>query len=119
MDRPQTTHVEKPWGHFDQYALNTKCTVKILTCRPGQKLSLQRHAKRNELWVALDEGASVELDGKVILPSKGQEIWLPCGCSHRLGCVATAQEPVRIMEISLGEFDEDDIERLEDDYGRS
>ena len=118
MERPNTTHVEKPWGHFDQYALNTKCTVKILTCDPGKKLSLQRHTRRDELWVALDDGAFVELNGETVFPSKGQEIWLPCGSAHRLGCSDSAQGPARILEISLGEFDEGDIERIEDDYGR-
>ena len=48
MKRPETLHVDKPWGSFDQYALNTNCTVKILTCAPGQKLSLQRHSHRGE-----------------------------------------------------------------------
>ena len=80
MDKPTTLHVEKPWGSFDQYALNTPCTVKILTCNPGQKLSLQRHSHRGELWVALDPGV--------------------------------------VLEVSLGTFDEADIERLQDDYGR-
>jgi mannose-1-phosphate guanylyltransferase/mannose-6-phosphate isomerase len=118
MDRPNTTHVEKPWGHFHQYALNAKCTVKILACSPGQKLSLQRHSKRDELWVALDGRAFVELNGETIFPSEGQEIWLPCGCTHRLGCKESADGQARILEVSFGDFDEGDIERLEDDYGR-
>jgi len=54
--KPASLHVDKPWGSFDQFVLNTPCTVKILTCNPGQKLSLQRHRQRNELWVALDAG---------------------------------------------------------------
>jgi len=116
--RPRTLHVEKPWGAFDQYVLNTTCTVKILTCNPGEKLSLQRHSHRNEIWIALDDGAIIELDGKNIFPSKGEEIWLPQGSVHRFGCVASSAIPVRVLEISLGHFDENDIERLEDIYGR-
>ena len=119
MDRPETLHVDKPWGSFDQYALNTACTVKILTCGPGHRLSLQRHAHRDELWVALEDGAEVELDGKTMSPRKGEEIWLPRGSVHRLGCHASAGQPARILEISLGSFDENDIERLEDGYGRA
>ncbi|MFZ4513936.1 MAG: mannose-6-phosphate isomerase, partial [Geothrix sp.] len=68
MKRPETLHVEKPWGSFDQYALNTPCTVKILTCAPGQKLSLQRHSHRGELWVALDAGVVVDRDGEELRP---------------------------------------------------
>ena len=116
--RPASLHVDKPWGSFDQFVLNTPCTVKILTCNPGQKLSLQRHRHRNELWVALDSGVVVELDGKVLTPDKGTEVWLPLGSAHRLSCPASAAKPVRVLEISLGTFDENDIERLEDIYGR-
>ena len=119
MKRPETLHVEKPWGSFDQYALNTPCTVKILTCAPGQKLSLQRHSHRGELWVALDAGVVVDRDGEELRPVVGEEIWLPLGSTHRLRCDATTAQPVRVLEVSLGTFDEADIERLQDDYGRS
>jgi mannose-1-phosphate guanylyltransferase/mannose-6-phosphate isomerase len=49
----------------------------------------------------------------------GEEIWLPAGTSHRLRCDADTPHPVRVMEVSLGTFDEADIERLQDDYGRA
>lgn len=119
MERPRTLHVDKPWGSFDQFVLNTPCTVKILTCAPGQQLSLQRHGHRGELWVALDPGVVVERDGEVLRPAVGEEVWLPIGCSHRLKCDGTTTHPVRVLEISLGSFDEADIERLQDDYGRA
>lgn len=119
MQRPTTQHVQKPWGSFTQFILNTPCTVKILTCNPGQKLSLQRHQQRSELWVALDAGVVVELDSEVLTPDVGEEIWLPAGTSHRLRCDADTPHPVRVMEVSLGTFDEADIERLQDDYGRA
>ena len=117
--KPATLHVEKPWGCFDQFVLNTQCTVKILTCNPGQKLSLQRHQHRNELWVALDPGVIVELDGQLLTPDQGAQIWLPSGSTHRLSCASSRAHAVRVMEISLGVFDENDIERLEDVYGRN
>ena len=118
MKRPETLHVDKPWGSFDQYALNTPCTVKILTCNPGQQLSLQRHSHRGELWVALDPGVVVDRDGEELRPAVGQELWLPLGSIHRLRCDAGNPAPVRVLEVSLGLFDEADIERLQDDYGR-
>lgn len=117
--KPAVVHVDKPWGSFDQFVLNTQCTVKILTCNPGQKLSLQRHTHRDEFWVALDFGVVVELDGQILTPDKGGQIWLPSGSTHRLSCDASRAHPVRVMEISLGTFDEGDIERLEDVYGRN
>jgi mannose-1-phosphate guanylyltransferase/mannose-6-phosphate isomerase len=60
----------------------------------------------------------VELDGKILTPDKGAEVWLPVGSTHRLSCASSAAKPVRVLEISLGTFDENDIERLEDIYGR-
>lgn len=119
MDRPTSLHVDKPWGCFDQYALNTACTVKILTCNPGQQLSLQRHAHRDELWVALDPGVVVDLNGRELRPAVGVEVWLPQGSTHRLRCDASTDHPVRVLEVSLGTFDEGDIERIQDDYGRA
>ena len=119
MDKPTSLHVDKPWGSFDQFVLNTPCTVKILTCAPGQRLSLQRHSHRGELWVALDEGVVVERDGECLRPGIGQEIWLPTGSTHRLSCDASTPHSVRVLEISLGTFDEADIERLQDNYGRA
>jgi len=61
----------------------------------------------------------VELDGKILTPDKGAEIWLPVGSTHRLSCAGTGTAPVRVLEISLGHFDENDIERFEDIYGRN
>ncbi len=119
MDRPQTLRVDKPWGFFEQYAFNERCTVKILACEPGQRLSLQRHAHRDELWVALDEGVVVDLDGRELRPAVMEEVWLPKGCSHRLRCDEGNGHAVRVLEISFGTFDENDIERLQDDYGRA
>ena len=118
MQRPDSLHVDKPWGSFDQFVLNTPCTVKILTCNPGQQLSLQRHSHRGELWVALDHGVVVDRDGEVLRPAVGDQVWLPVGSTHRLRSDAGTPHPVRVLEVSLGTFDEADIERLQDDYGR-
>jgi mannose-6-phosphate isomerase-like protein (cupin superfamily) len=61
---PSTAKVEKPWGSFEQYTYNLPSTVKIITVAPGGVLSRQYHHRRDELWVMLDEGACVELDGE-------------------------------------------------------
>ncbi len=113
---PPTIKVEKPWGKFEQYTHNLPSTVKIITVRPGGKLSLQYHHKRDELWVVLDPGAQVELDGQTIRPKAEETFFIPRGTTHRLS--VPGDSPVRVLEISLGEFDEEDILRLEDIYGR-
>lgn len=115
--RPPSIKVEKPWGRFEQYTHNLTSTVKIITVAPGGILSSQYHHQRDELWVVLDPGACVELDGKVLNPEPGEKLFIPRETVHRLS--ATGDAPVRILEISFGEFDEDDIVRLEDAYGRA
>jgi mannose-1-phosphate guanylyltransferase/mannose-6-phosphate isomerase len=81
-------------------------------------LSSQYHHKRDELWVVLDPGARVELGGVVVDPDIGEELFIPRGTVHRLSA-ARGDEPVRILEVSFGEFDEGDIVRLDDAYGRA
>jgi mannose-6-phosphate isomerase len=114
--RPPSVKVEKPWGSFEQYTHNLPSTVKIITVAPGGILSRQYHRRRDELWVVLDEGACVELDGKILHPDPEEKLFIPRETVHRLSC--TGSSAVRVLEISFGEFDEDDIVRLEDVYGR-
>lgn len=106
---------ERPWGAFERYTLNEPCTVKVLTVEPGGTLSLQRHAHRAEMWVLLDDGAIVEVDGHRSQPPVNARVFIPAGSTHRL---ASAGPRVRVLEIAFGHFDEDDIERLTDAYGR-
>jgi len=113
----QTLEVGKPWGKFEQYTHNQKSTVKIITVNPGEMLSSQYHFKRDELWVALDSGARVELGDQTVYPERGEKIFIPRRTTHRL--CAVGGNPIRILEISFGEFDEEDIVRLEDAYGRA
>lgn len=105
----------RPWGNFVQYAHNEKCTVKIIEVNPGQRLSYQSHEKRDELWVIIDRGLRVELDDRVIDTEPGDEIVIERNTKHRLSCIG---EKARLLEISFGDFDENDIKRFDDDYGR-
>ena len=114
---PPAVEVEKPWGKFEQYTHNVLSTVKVITVQPGGVLSLQYHHGRDELWVVLDAGAQVELGETVMRPGVGEKVFIPRATAHRLS--ATGSAPVRILEISFGEFDEEDIVRLDDVYGRT
>ena len=115
-DRPPSIRVDKPWGRFEQYTHNLPSTVKIITVEPGGTLSMQYHHHRDELWVVLDAGAKVELGEEVLYPAPEEKLYIPRGTVHRLSC--EGEQPVRILEVSFGEFDENDIIRLEDVYGR-
>ncbi len=113
--QPETIHLSRPWGHMEQYALNTHASVKIVTVNAGAELSLQYHHQRAELWVMLDDGLVVELDGKSWEAKAGEEIWIPVGMTHRL---RAPNNGGRLLEVAFGDFDEADIVRLSDRYGR-
>lgn len=109
-------HVKKPWGSFEQYTLNECSTVKILTINRGARTSLQSHRHRKEFWLALDEGLHVQIGKRKISLRKGSSITVKKGVKHRL--LSERRSGVRLLEISIGDFSENDIKRYEDDYGR-
>ena len=108
--------VERPWGRFQQFTHNEAVTVKTITVEPGRRLSLQRHRVRSELWQVLDGPLDITVDGRHWSAPPGELVWVARGAVHRIG--NSGAEPGRILEIAFGHFDEDDIERLEDDYAR-
>jgi mannose-6-phosphate isomerase-like protein (cupin superfamily) len=105
----------RPWGKFERYVKNEKCTIKILYVNSDSRTSLQMHKKRDEFWKVLEGSAQVELGDRIFPASKGDIIQISKNLKHR---VSTEDNPCVIMEISLGEFNENDIVRLEDDYNR-
>ena len=107
---------ERPWGSFKQLVKNTEVTVKIITVQPGHRLSLQRHARREEVWHILDHPMQIEVEDRVWVAQVGEQVRVRVGARHRLGNAGA--QPARVLEIAFGDFDEDDIERLADDYSR-
>ncbi len=113
---PERFTVSKPWGGFDQFTLNETSTVKIITVLPHEELSLQSHDHRSEWWVVLDAKMVVEIDDQRHTVYRGQDIFIPQGAKHRaIGLDA----PCRWLELSFGTFDEQDIHRFQDKYGRT
>ena len=110
--------VERPWGSFKQYAHNRECTVSLMTVQPGQRLSLQSHTGRAELWIVLDDGALVQVGETVREYHSGDEVWIPANEKHRLTCKA-GSPPVRVLEVAFGNWQQNDIARYEDDFNRS
>ena len=104
----------RPWGAFRQFTLNQNSTVKILSLNPKSILSLQYHNHRSEFWRVIKGSGFVIRDGEEIAVTEGDEFFIPQGMSHRL---KTEDDSLEVLEISFGEFDENDIIRLEDNYG--
>ncbi|MFH1454709.1 MAG: phosphomannose isomerase type II C-terminal cupin domain [bacterium] len=111
----KTIYDKRPWGLEEILTINEPATVKILTINPGQRSSLQYHNHRKEFWKIIEGEAVFEVNGKKIDAKIGDESNIENKITHRL---VGKDEPAKILEISFGEFDEDDIVRLEDDYGR-
>ena len=110
------TNEERPWGSFETFTLNEMSTVKILRVAPHARLSLQRHKIRSEYWQVI-QGYGVAQSGDAIRDVKlGDEIQMRAGDLHRL---TGGEEGVSVLEISFGTFDENDIERVEDDFNRT
>lgn len=115
-EQPAVALVERPWGSFKQYANNRDCTVSLMTVRPGQRLSLQSHTARAELWIVIDDGAVVQVGESERRYNAGDEIWIPANEKHRLSCAG--DRPVRVLEVAFGNWQQEDIRRYADDYHR-
>ena len=113
--KPPVDHVVRPWGSFEQYAHNQEVTVSFMTVNAGQRLSLQSHTGRAELWIVLDDGAEVQIDDAILRPKAGDELWIPANARHRLASLGPA---VRVLEVAFGNWQQADIKRYEDDYAR-
>lgn len=106
----------RPWGRFRAYPYELGSSVKLITVEPGKALSLQYHERRAELWVVLDPGLEVTVGERVLRPGPNEELFIPRRALHRLRNIGTS--PARIMEIWIGDPDESDIVRVQDEYGR-
>ena len=115
-EKPAAEFVERPWGSFKQYANNRDCTVSLMTVLPGQRLSLQSHTGRAELWIVIDDGAVVQVGETQREHRTGDEIWIHAKEKHRLSC--RGDKPVRVLEVAFGNWQQDDIQRYADGYQR-
>jgi mannose-6-phosphate isomerase-like protein (cupin superfamily) len=117
----EPTFDRRPWGTFEVLGTDGSSKVKRLTVDPGQRLSYQLHHRRAEHWVVTAGRARVTLDDVVHDLGAGHSIDIPRGARHRVENPAAAGgETLVFVEVQLGDyFGEDDIVRLDDDYGRN
>jgi mannose-6-phosphate isomerase len=109
--------IDKPWGKVVTYALNQPSSVRVITVEPGQETSVHYHQMRDEMWVVLDPGLTLQIGNKVVEAMPGEEFMVSAETTHRITNPAAARG--RVLEIAYGYTTEDDTLRLEDDYGRS
>jgi mannose-6-phosphate isomerase-like protein (cupin superfamily) len=119
-----TTHPDRevasdvrPWGSWEVLARGPDYKVKRITVRSHARLSLQTHAHRSESWVVVAGVATCTVGDREVVLRSGDEVHVPLGEPHRIG--NDEDGDLILIELQLGDYlGEDDIVRLEDDYGR-
>lgn len=113
-----TNMTERPWGGYRVLSSTSDkpAAVKILTVLPGARLSLQTHQLRSEEWTAVTPGLKAQIGDELVELTPFCTFRVPTGVVHRI--VNDSLEVGHIVELLYGVYDEEDIERLEDDYGR-
>ena len=107
---------KRPWGSFREFVRNEKDTVKILSVKKGEEFSLQKHHERDEFWRVIAGDPDITIGEETKRAKVGDEFEIKPETLHR---ISAPENDVEVLEISRGEFDENDIVRVEDKYGRS
>ncbi|MGO9560943.1 MAG: phosphomannose isomerase type II C-terminal cupin domain [Acidimicrobiales bacterium] len=114
---PELEYDDRPWGNYTVLEDADGHKVKRIVVHPGHRLSYQVHARRAEHWFVVTGEGAVTLDGDVVAVTAGSAIDVPTGTPHRIENTGTTE--LVFIEVQHGEyFGEDDIVRLEDDFGR-
>lgn len=107
----------RPWGTFTVLDEGEDFKVKRIEVLPGKRLSYQKHAQRAEHWIVVQGRAKVTLDGREIVVTPGEAVDIAIGMAHRVE--NPGSEPLVFIEVQRGSYlGEDDIVRLQDDFGR-
>lgn len=110
--------VERPWGWYETIDEGDRFKIKNIEVNPGQSISLQFHYHRSEHWVVVGGTAKVRVGDKEKLLGQNESIYVPQTEIHRLSNPGLV--PLRIVEVQCGSYlEEDDIVRIDDNYGRS
>ena len=108
----------RPWGNYHIIAKGKGYQIKEININPGKTQSLQRHKNRSEYWQIISGKGMVYLEDSKCILEKTDNIFIPQGDLHRLENIG--DKILTLIEIQIGEkISEEDIERLEDDFGRA
>ncbi len=116
MDRPELYSEDRPWGAFMHLTdIGSNPTVKQIEVFKDKRNSLQRHKWRHEHWFIIKGCFRITIGSEEHIGNPGDHFWVPQGTAHRFAGLADEN---MLIEVSYGKFDENDNERLEDDWGR-
>ena len=108
----------RPWGTYTVLEEDRGFKVKRIEVLPGKRLSYQKHSQRAEHWFVVEGTAKVTLDDEEIIVRAGESIDIPIGAAHRVENPGDVN--LMFIEVQRGSYlGEDDIVRLQDDYGRT
>lgn len=108
----------RPWGFYEVLSDGEDHKVKRITVYPGMRLSLQRHNRRSEHWHAIRGEAIIRIDDDMVRVRDGDSVDIGKGSLHRVENIG--KQNFVFIEVQRGDyFGEDDIERVEDDFGRA
>ena len=111
------TMVYRPWGWYQTIGLGLRYQVKQICLKPGAAISLQLHHHRAEHWIVVEGLARITRNNEIIELHVNESTYIPLGATHRLE--NPGKDLLRIIEVQSGSYlGEDDIVRLEDNYGR-
>ena len=112
-----TMRDERPWGCFTVLDESDSYKVKRIEVLPQHRLSYQKHTRSSEHWMIVKGTARATLDGHDVEVMSGGTVDVAIGCAHRIENIGS--DTLVFIEIQRGTYlGEDDIERLQDDYGR-
>lgn len=108
----------RPWGSYRVLEESDGYKVKKIEVLPGKRMSYQRHTQREEHWIVLSGIAHVTLNGREIYLGRSERMHIPRGAAHRIE--NAGDDLLVLVEVQLGNYlGEDDVERLQDDFGRA
>lgn len=106
---------KRPWGRFERFCHNELCTVKLIFIEPGEELSLQKHNNRSEFWRVICGEGEITVGDEIKKAERGDEFFIEKNIAHK---AKAGEKALEILEISFGNFDEEDEVRLNDKYNR-
>lgn len=114
---PDLDRESRPWGSWQVLDIGDGFKIKRINVDPHARLSLQTHRHRSEHWIVVSGVATCTVEGQTRVLGTGERVDVPCGATHRI--TNSEDDELLLIEVQLGAYTgEDDIVRLQDDYGR-